>query len=80
MLMMSDFVIEDWEFDLVQQDWGATKHDVQSFIKELADEFNTTWSRESDCWVLHNIDDDAYIDLQNSLEDRIEVMDISESW
>lgn len=76
---MTDFVIEDWEFDLAKHDWGAKVLDIKRFIEELADEFGTTWSRVQDGYVLHNIDDDAYIDLQNSLDDRIAEMHI-ESW
>ena len=79
MLRLSDFIIEDWEFDLVRNDWGAKVLDIKRFIEELAEEFGTTWKRESDAWILHNIDDDAYIDLRNSLEDRIAFMAITKA-
>lgn len=74
---MNDYFIEDWRFNLMTEDFGATQTDINNFMNELAHEYGAKWAPESDGYRLTGISEDAYIDLEDSLDDRISEMPIA---
>ena len=76
---MNDYFIEDYKFDLAVQDDHATQTDIDNFMNDLANEFDAKWSPETGGYRLIGITNDAYIayiELKQSIDDRIADMTI----